>query len=338
MSARTKGRPRIEHSDAHLQEPMAEEQPQTQFTTVEQVAVLQNQLSTVMEMLSRMASQPHASEVPPAAEVLLAADAPPAMEIPPTVEVLPSETVQTHDATPTSRHSIPVNWESILNDKVEEAIAQRKNRVRPISIKEDPFTEDVMIVPLPPKFKEPTGEFDCTGDPIDHIRMFQDWVRLHGWPDAIACRAFPMTLRKDAREWFDTLPPRSISTFTDFANKFAICFSSSARKKKTNMGLMQVTQDRGESLREYMSRFNRTILGIKNLQMSSVIAALLSGLRNHGFRASLSKKLAESMTELLWRGEEYIDQEEVLKATRCDREVYDGGSKKERREEPLTSQ
>ncbi|KAL2486723.1 Uncharacterized protein Adt_31479 [Abeliophyllum distichum] len=78
--------------------------------------------------------------------------------------------------------------------------------------------------------------------------MFQDRVRLHGWPDAIACRAFPMTLRKDAREWFDTLPPRSISSFADFANKFAICFSSSARKKKTAMGLMQVTQDKGESL------------------------------------------------------------------------------------------
>ncbi|KAL2532766.1 hypothetical protein Adt_06117 [Abeliophyllum distichum] len=102
------------------------EQPQTQFATVEQVTVLQNQLSTMMEMLSRMASQSHASEAPPAVEVPLAADAPPAMEIPPAVEVLPSETVQTHDATPTSRHSIPVNWESILNDKVEEAIARRK--------------------------------------------------------------------------------------------------------------------------------------------------------------------------------------------------------------------
>ncbi|KAL2531805.1 Retrotrans gag domain-containing protein [Abeliophyllum distichum] len=207
---------------------MAEGQPQAQFATVEQVTILQNQLSTMMEMLSRMASQTHASEIPPAAEAPPAADPPPAMEIPPAVEIPPSETVQTHDATPTSRHLIPGNWESILNEKVEEAIARRKNRVRPISIKEDPFTEDVMIVPLPAKFKEPTGEFDGTGDPIDHIRMFLDRVRLHGWPDAIACRAFPMTLRKDAREWFDTLPPRSISSFADFANKFAICFSSSA--------------------------------------------------------------------------------------------------------------
>ncbi|KAL2470612.1 Uncharacterized protein Adt_38748 [Abeliophyllum distichum] len=289
MSGRTRGRLKIEHPDAPSQEPTVEDQPQLQFETVEQVIVLQDQLSTMMEMLRRMADPPHTSEVSPAAEAPPAEDALPAMEIPPAVEILPSETVQTHDLTPTSRHSIPVNWESILNDKVEEAIAPRKRKVRPISIKEDPFTEDVMTAPLPPKFKEPTREFDGTGDPIDHIRTFQDWVRLYGWPDAIACRAFPMTLRKDAREWFDTLPSRSISSFADFANKFAICFSSSARKKKTAMGLMQVTRDKGEPMLEFMSRFNHATLGIKNLQMSSVITTLLSGLRNHGFRDSFSK-------------------------------------------------
>ncbi|KAL2469642.1 RNase H domain-containing protein [Abeliophyllum distichum] len=99
------------------------------------------------------------------------------------------------------------------------------------------------------------------------------------------------------------------------------------------MGLMQVIQDKGETLREYMSSFNRATLGIKNLQMPLVVTALLSGLRNHAFRASLSKKPPESMTELLRRGEEYIDQEEVLKSTRADRKSYESGSKKRRREE-----
>ncbi|KAL2484876.1 Retrotrans gag domain-containing protein [Abeliophyllum distichum] len=103
------------------------------------------------------------------------------------------------------------------------------------------------------------------------------------------------------------------------------------------MGLMQVIQDKGETLREYMSRFNRATLGIKNLQMPSVVTALLSGLRNHSFRASLSKKPPESMTELLRRGEEYIDQEEVLKSTRVDREPYEGGSRKRQRAEHMSN-
>ncbi|KAL2457888.1 Uncharacterized protein Adt_46183 [Abeliophyllum distichum] len=71
--------------------------------------------------------------------------------------------------------------------------------------------------------------------------------------------------------------------------------------------------------------------------MSSVVIVLLNGLRNHTFRASLSKKPPKSMTELLRRGEEYIDQEEVMKATKTDRDIYDGGIRKRRQEEVLTN-
>ncbi|KAL2517341.1 Uncharacterized protein Adt_13588 [Abeliophyllum distichum] len=331
MSGRTIGMPRIEHPDAPSQEKAEEQLSLLQFATVQQVTVLQNQISTIMEMLQRMTAPLHVSKATPAEEAPLAAEVPPAVEVP------PSEATHMHEMTSTSRHSIPANWKSILSGKVEEAIVRRNCRGRPISIKEDLFTKDVMNVPLQLKFKETTGNFDGTTDPIDHIQTFKARVRLHGWPDAIACRAFFMTLQKDAREWFDTLPPWSVSSFADFTNKFTICFSSSMPKKKTAMGLMQVTQDKGETLCEYMSRFNCATLGIKNLKKPSVITVLLSGNRNHDFRASLSKKSLESMTELLRRGEEYIDQEEVLKATRGDRESYDSGNKKRQRDEPMMS-
>ncbi|KAL2457881.1 Uncharacterized protein Adt_46176 [Abeliophyllum distichum] len=110
-------------------------------------------------------------------ELILEADS--EEKIPLVVEIPPSETMQTQEMTSTSRNSIPANWENILNEKVDEAIARRKNRGRPISIKEDSFTEEVMNVALPPKFKEPTGDFDSTTDPIDHLRLFQDRVRLN---------------------------------------------------------------------------------------------------------------------------------------------------------------
>ncbi|KAL2508036.1 hypothetical protein Fot_31683 [Forsythia ovata] len=82
-----------------------------------------------------------------------AAEAPSVVKVPSSVEILSSETTQTHETTSTSRYSIPANSESILNEKVDEAIVRRKNRGRPISIKDDPFTEDVINVPLPLKFK-----------------------------------------------------------------------------------------------------------------------------------------------------------------------------------------
>ncbi|KAL2474928.1 Uncharacterized protein Adt_35664 [Abeliophyllum distichum] len=308
MSSRTRRRHGIELPDTPSQEMAEEQQPPSQFAVVEQVTILQNQMSTIMEMLQRMTAPLHTSEVPPAAEVPPAMKSQPAVEVLPAVEILPIETIQTHEMTSTSCHSIPINWESILSKKSGGGDHKKKDQGKANFYKRRSVYRR------------------------DHIRTFQDRVRLHGWPDAIVCRAFLMTLRKDARELFDTLPPRSISSFADFANKFAICFSSSAQKKKTAIGLMQVTQDKVESLREYMSRFNCTTLGIKNLQMPSVITALLSRLRNHGFRATLSKKLPEFMTKLLRREGEYIDQEELLNVTRGDRDIYDGGSKKRRRE------
>ncbi|KAL2466740.1 Uncharacterized protein Adt_42591 [Abeliophyllum distichum] len=96
--------------------------------------------------------------------------------------------MQTQEMTSTSRYSIPANWKNVLNKKVDEAIARRKNRGRPISIKDDLFIEELMNIPLPLKFKEPIDDFDGTNDPIDHIQTFQDQVRLHGWPDAISYR------------------------------------------------------------------------------------------------------------------------------------------------------
>ncbi|KAL2542266.1 Reverse transcriptase domain-containing protein [Abeliophyllum distichum] len=100
--------------------------------------------------------------------------------------------------TSTSCYSIPVNWKNLLNEKFDEMIAQRKNRGQSISIKKEPFTEKLTCLHLPLKFKEPTDNFDGMTAPIDQIQTFQDQVRLHGWPDAIACRTFPMTLKKDA--------------------------------------------------------------------------------------------------------------------------------------------
>ncbi|KAL2461269.1 Peptidase A2 domain-containing protein [Abeliophyllum distichum] len=145
----------------------------------------------------------------------------------------PVEAAHPPETTSSNNHTIKENLDNLLSQKINEAIAQRKNKGRPISIKEDPFIEELMSVHLPTKFKEPTDVFDDTNDPIDHIRTFQDRVRLHGWSDAITCRTFSMTLRKDARERFDTLPTQSITSFANFANKFAICFSNSTRKKKT---------------------------------------------------------------------------------------------------------
>ncbi|KAL2550918.1 hypothetical protein Fot_12448 [Forsythia ovata] len=103
---------------------MAEEQqPPLQFATIQQVTILPDQMSTITEMLQRMTALPPISKIPLAAEVPPVAEAPPTAEVLLAVKILPSKTIQTLEMTSTIRHSIPVNWEIILNEKVDEVIA-----------------------------------------------------------------------------------------------------------------------------------------------------------------------------------------------------------------------
>ncbi|XP_022858608.1 uncharacterized protein LOC111379468 [Olea europaea var. sylvestris] len=93
-------------------------------------------------------------------------------------------------------------------------------------------------------------------------------------------------------------------------------FLSSKRKRKIAIGLMQVVQDKDESLQEYLARFSRATLGIRDLQMSAVVTALMNGTRNRAFKMSLSKNPPESMHDILKKGDKYVDTEEAEKVTK----------------------
>ncbi|KAL2453685.1 Retrotransposon gag protein [Abeliophyllum distichum] len=104
-------------------------------------------------------------------------------------------------------------------------------------------------------------------------------------------------------------PPKSIRTFDEFSKNFATHFASSKRVKKTAISLMQLAQDKDELLKDFIVRFNRAMLAIKELQMSTVVTAMMSGTRNCHSKMSLSKNSQNTMHELLRRGEKYVDAE-----------------------------
>jgi hypothetical protein len=62
-----------------------------------------------------------------------------------------------------------------------------------------PFTEWVKAYPMPDKFKMPQIErYDGSEDPQAHLEDFREHLIrehliLHGTPNEIACRAFPLT-------------------------------------------------------------------------------------------------------------------------------------------------
>ncbi|KAL2486663.1 Uncharacterized protein Adt_31419 [Abeliophyllum distichum] len=87
-------------------------------------------------------------------------------------------------------------------------------------------------------------------------------------------------------------------------------------KRKTDIGLMQVIQEKEKTPRDYLARFNRATLEIKDLQMSPVVTTIINGTQTRSFKMSLSKNPPESMQELLRKGDKYIDTDEAQRVTK----------------------
>ncbi|KAL2481922.1 Retrotrans gag domain-containing protein [Abeliophyllum distichum] len=174
--------------------------------------------------------------------------------------------------------------EEMMGGKIDEVMSNKSSRQQSMVLEEDPFSLEVMVVPLPRDFKQSKMEkYDGSSDPVDHLRSFVDLMRLQATPDAIMCRAFSPTLRLEARNWVATLPSKSIRTFDEFFKSIATHFASSKRVKKTTISMIQLAQGKDELLKDFIARFNRVTLRIKDLQMSAVVTAMMSGTQSCHF-------------------------------------------------------
>jgi hypothetical protein len=89
------------------------------------------------------------------------------------------------------------------------------------------FTDEVANTAFPEKFKIPDIPiFTGSEDPMEHLMTFRSHTSLHKTPDAVACRAFPLTLLGNARDWLMNLLPRSIDNFDTLGQKFLTQFMS----------------------------------------------------------------------------------------------------------------
>ncbi|XP_077223355.1 uncharacterized protein LOC143856959 [Tasmannia lanceolata] len=160
-----------------------------------------------------------------------------------------------------------------------------------------PFTEEVLGASAPRRFKMPQlPQYDGTTDPIDHLETYKSLMLLHGASDGFLCRAFTTTLTGAARDWYSGLQPESISSFEESGDNLAHHFMSSRRQQRTATSLMTMKQEKAESLKDYINRFNRETL------------------QSADFRLSIAKKTPSTLADLIARTEKCITAEETLTA------------------------
>ena len=151
-------------------------------------------------------------------------------------------------------------------------------------------------------------------DLLDHMETFKTLMHLQGVADEIMCRTFPMTLKGAARIWFSRLTPNSVSTFKELSAQFTTHFIGGHRYKKSTACLMSIKQQEDETLRSYISRFNKEALSINEADDKILVAAFINGLRKDKFLFSLYKNDPKTMSKVLYRATKYMNAEDALSA------------------------
>ncbi|KAK2997730.1 hypothetical protein RJ639_025984 [Escallonia herrerae] len=204
----------------------------------------------------------------------------------------------------------------------------------------DPSVKDKAIekAKLPPNFWMPQCDlYDETGDPGEHVYQFETNMLLLQVSDAVMCRAIPTTLRKAAHAWFKSLQPRSICSFGQLSDLFQNHFVSSRSRRKNSASLLNIVQEKNESLACFLGRFNASTLEIDNLDESVKYTAFLRGLQSTSkFAFSVNKSPPGNMKALLEKAKKYIQAEEYLETHRGRQE--EGKEEQKKRSQELTPQ
>uniref|UniRef100_A0A2N9GBC9 Integrase catalytic domain-containing protein n=1 Tax=Fagus sylvatica TaxID=28930 RepID=A0A2N9GBC9_FAGSY len=180
---------------------------------------------------------------------------------------------------------------------------------------DSPFTKAIIFFPLPSKFRMPSLEtFDGSKDPLDHLESFKTVMCLQEVPEEIMCRAFPTTLKGPARVWFKKITSGSVGSFAQLSHLFFNHFIGGQRYGRPTTHLLNIKQKEGETLRSYVTRFNKETLLVDGADDKVVLTAFISGLQAGDFLFSVYKDPPSTMTEMMYEAQRHMNGEEALLA------------------------
>ena len=126
------------------------------------------------------------------------------------------------------------------------------------------------------------------------------------------CRAFPTTLKGPARIWFKKLTPNSVGSFAQLSRLFFNHFIGGQRYGRPTTHLLNVRQKEGETLRSYLTRFNKETLLVDGADDKVVLTAFISGLQFGDFLFSVYKDPSNTMAEMMYEVQRHMNGEEAL--------------------------
>jgi len=110
--------------------------------------------------------------------------------------------------------------------------------------------------------------------------------------------------------------PGSIESFATLKAKFIAQFAMSKPHQMTSVALVNIRQEKGESLKSFMARFGQVALGIRGLLPEVAMAYLITALRPGPFADSLAMQPSANMDDLCRRATQFMQVEELRQYSR----------------------
>ena len=76
-----------------------------------------------------------------------------------------------------------------------------------------------------------------------------------------------------ARVWFNKIPPNTVGSFEELSKLFVNNFIGGQRHKRSSSNLLTIEQGENESLRSFITRFNREALTVDEMDDKLLLAA-----------------------------------------------------------------
>ena len=106
--------------------------------------------------------------------------------------------------------------------------------------------------------------------------------------DEVMCRVFQTTLKGAAMVWFSKIPSRTIANFKQLS-KVLFVISLGGKDKKPTGHLLNIQQAEGESLRQYITRFNKELLQVDEVEDQVILTTFQVGFLPEDFLFSITK-------------------------------------------------
>ncbi|XP_014511570.1 uncharacterized protein LOC106770267 [Vigna radiata var. radiata] len=116
--------------------------------------------------------------------------------------------------------------------------------------------------------------------------------------DPVKCRAFSQSLKGEALEWYYNLPPNTIDSFRTVMTIFRKHYATNRKDGVTAAELVNLKQEKDESLRSFMQRYNEAARRVKGVNEEFIISNLPNSLKLGYLSEHLYARLPNSMEEL----------------------------------------